>query len=282
MIIGITGLYEDSVGNKRVAGAGKDAAADRLVASHKFVRIGLADPLKRICQDVFQFSDEQLWGPSSVREAVDKRYPRGSREYRESSEREEQRVREALATNDTDSAATHRRLADSYAKHGWLSPRVALQTLGTEWGRQCYSNIWMEYALRVAKELEVGGCYYDQKSGLRRMSVVAGVMEPKTDAVFSDVRFFNEYKCIKQQGGKILRVKRMFDGVFSDLTDSTHASESQLSQLADDQFDYVIDNAGTLYVLALMVDRMMDVFTGRLMEYDEEQADIPPFMRKKL
>lgn len=280
MIIGITGLYEDSAGNKRIAGAGKDAAADRLVEAHKFVRIGLADPLKRICQDVFQFTDEQLWGPSAMREAVDKRYPRGAQEYRESSEREEQYAREALATNDVDSAAIHRQLADSYAKHGWLSPRVALQTLGTEWGRQCYSDVWMEYALRTAKKLEQGGCYYDQKSGLRFTSVVAGVFEPKTNAAFSDVRFFNEYKCIKHQGGKLVRIKRIFEGVFSDLTDATHASESQLTQLADDQFDYVIDNTGSLASLSLFVDRMMDVLTGRILPYDEAQTNIPPFLRK--
>jgi hypothetical protein len=28
------------------------------------------------------------------------------------------------------------------------------------------------------------------------------------------------------------------------------------------------------------VDRMMDVFHGKIRPYDPEQADIPPFMRK--
>lgn len=281
MIIGITGLYADSVGNKRIAGAGKDAAADRLVEAHKFVRIGLADPLKRICQDVFQFTDEQLWGPSSAREAVDKRYPRGAQEYRDSAENEERSERAALMDDDQESAAQHRRLAEGYAKEGWLSPRVALQTLGTEWGRWCYPDVWMEYALRVAKRLEVGDCYYDQKSGLRTSSSFGSAISPHISAVFSDVRFYNEFKLIRKAGGKLIRIKRDAKQPLPDLLNSEHPSETQLITVGDDHFDYVIDNNGSLSTLAVRVDRMMDVFTGRLMEFDEAQADVPPFMRKK-
>lgn len=281
MIVGITGLHTDPDGNTRIAGAGKDAAADRLVEKHKFVRIGLADPLKRICQDVFQFTDEQLWGPSHLREAVDRRYPHGAQEYRTSAEHHELAVRYALMDDDPESATEHQRLADAYAKSGWLSPRVALQTLGTEWGRWCYSDIWMEYGLRVAKRLEEGGCYYNQMSGLRTCATVSGVMEPRTNAVFSDVRFYNEYKCIKAVGGKLIRVKRSTSEKLVDFKHSSHASETQLITVDDSLFDYVIDNNDTLATLALMVDRMMDVFTGRLLPYDEAQADVPPFLRKR-
>ena len=38
------------------AGAGKDTIADFLVKDHKFVKLSFADPLKRICHDVFDFS----------------------------------------------------------------------------------------------------------------------------------------------------------------------------------------------------------------------------------
>lgn len=281
MIVGITGLLTDPTGEVRIAGSGKDSVADRMVEKHKFVRIGLADPLKRICQDVFQFSDEQLWGPSHMREAVDKRYPHGAEEYRTGSEAEEKAEHYALMDDNPESAAVHKRMAESYAKEGWLSPRVALQTLGTEWGRWCYQDVWMEYGLRVAKSLEAGGHYYDQRSGLRPCSMVPGVMEPKTNAVFSDVRFYNEFKCIKAAGGKLIRVKRRTSEKLQAFKNATHASETQLITVADSLFDYIIDNNDSLHTLSLMVDRMMDVFTGRLRPYDEAQANVPPFLRKR-
>ena len=50
-----------------VAGSGKDTFSDYLVVDHGFCRLALADPLKRFCQEVFGFTDRQLWGPSEAR-----------------------------------------------------------------------------------------------------------------------------------------------------------------------------------------------------------------------
>lgn len=61
MIIGLTGL----------AGSGKDTVADVLQAHHRFAKVLLADPVKRICQDVFGWSYERLWGPSQNRNEPD-------------------------------------------------------------------------------------------------------------------------------------------------------------------------------------------------------------------
>jgi dephospho-CoA kinase len=58
-------------------GAGKDAAASVLVREFGYVRVGLADPLKQICKEVFRFTSEQLWGSSEARNAPDERYPNG-------------------------------------------------------------------------------------------------------------------------------------------------------------------------------------------------------------
>jgi hypothetical protein len=50
-------------------------------------------------------------------------------------------------------------------RYGGLTPRHALQTLGTQWGRACYENVWVDLGIRRAKEwLEtqvdiVGGDY---------------------------------------------------------------------------------------------------------------------------
>jgi hypothetical protein len=119
-LIGISGL----------AGAGKDTAAEILVKEFGFVRVALADPIKRICKEVFEFTDEQLWGSSERRNAVDERYLRGWLCARSVS--------------------------------AFLTPRYALQTLGTEWGRDCYPDVWIDIAIRTAngrREMRVeGGC----------------------------------------------------------------------------------------------------------------------------
>lgn len=287
MIIGITGLYEDVEGTARIAGAGKDAVADVLIAERECVRIGLADPLKRICRDIFAFSDEQLWGGSEFRNAPDPRYLRQKAGSLGSSSMYSW-AKDPKLLMDVPLEHPVWKYLPLLDEHGnlptppedvYLSPRHALQQLGTEFGRSCYQNVWIDYALRVAKSLEAGGYYYDQKSGLRSW-VGNGMMRAKDRVVFSDLRFFNEYDAVKAAGGKIVRVKRKFNGTFPYDLDGGHASEQGLATLGDNDFDYVIENYSDMHVLKLNTLRMFDVLTGRIMEFDEEQADVPPFMRK--
>lgn len=80
MIVAFTGLLEDSHGNRRIAGAGKDEASKVLV-EHGFVSVAFADIMKRFAREVFGFTDSQLWGPSEERALPDKRYYRGLKTY---------------------------------------------------------------------------------------------------------------------------------------------------------------------------------------------------------
>ena len=66
MIVGLVGF----------AGVGKDTLADILVRDHGFVKMSIADPLKRAAMDIFDFTHGQLWGQSKRREEPDNRYPR--------------------------------------------------------------------------------------------------------------------------------------------------------------------------------------------------------------
>ncbi len=66
MIIGLSGK----------AGSGKDTVGKFLVTDCCFESMALADPMKDFCKEIFGFTDEQLRGPSSNRNAPDKRYPR--------------------------------------------------------------------------------------------------------------------------------------------------------------------------------------------------------------
>lgn len=56
------------------AGAGKSMVAEYLVREYGAVRYSLAAPLKEIAKNVFNFSDEQLYGTQAQKEATDPRY----------------------------------------------------------------------------------------------------------------------------------------------------------------------------------------------------------------
>ena len=48
---------------------GKDTIADYLVKNYGYTKISLSDSLKHALQEIFCFSDEQLWG--SQKEIID-------------------------------------------------------------------------------------------------------------------------------------------------------------------------------------------------------------------
>ncbi len=179
MILGITGL----------AGAGKDTAADILVREFNAAKISLADPMKRFCQEVFDFSDEQLWGPSDCRNAKDLRYPKVGPD------------------------------------NSYLTPRYALQTLGTQWGRACYENVWIDYAIRTAQERLADEWPY---------------------VVIPDVRFANELAAIKAAGGRVFRIERQGAGLTGEA--AQHVSETEQNSFAD--VVETIRNDGTIEDLA--------------------------------
>lgn len=296
MIIGITGLHQDSERNRRTIGAGKDAAASRLIEKHGFVRIGIADHIKRICKAVFDFSDNQLWGPSQERNKPDHRYPRGGKNGPRDMESylSAKKIRIALEKERPADYETRHPLAlrdeAFYESLAFLTPRYALQQLGTEWGRTCYDSVWIDDALRTAKRLLEGRTYYSEKFGLQlkptpeeldSMDAVYAqdLMRTVRGVAFSDVRFVNEFKAIKEAGGKIVRVRRFSWKPFADSVDTSHQSETELINYDDGQFDYIIDNGGDLDHLSLMVDRMVDVLRGKIRPYNEAQADVPPGLR---
>lgn len=222
MIVGISGL----------AGVGKDTTADFLVKNHGFVKVSLADPMKRICKELFDFSDEQLWGPSEMRNEPDLRYPRDLTELQKAVLVGLQVPRDMIFPPD----ALH------------LTPRHALQQLGTEWGRNCYENVWVDYTLRLADRLKKGGYAYDSKRGLFPTSST-NFMSPNTDVVIPDVRFKNEMKAIKKAGGLLIRIYRSHPGLSG--AAGQHRSETEQKEVTDNFFDAILHNDTTLEDLEL-------------------------------
>lgn len=230
MMIGVSGL----------ASSGKSAFADFLAQDHGFVVVGLADPLKRICREIFDFSEEQLWGPSEKRNEPDPRYPRENVGVR--------LAREVAASLVADNLPLPEAVRDWSAKDPteYLTPRHALQSLGTDWGRNCYSDVWVDYAVRTAKELLTRGVLvhptYTAQRGLEH--VRASGQPLPSGVVIPDVRFRNELEGVRAAGGIVVRIRRIGAGLTG--VAASHASETEQAEIPDTAFDHVLENDGSL------------------------------------
>lgn len=191
------------------------------------VQMASADPLKVICRDVYDFSYLQLWGPSAERSAPDKRYPRAHQPA------EDPRGvcclrcrRETWPVNDICS---------------YLTPREALQQLGTEWARQVYSNTWIDLAVRRARGL-VSGHRIQRPENIEHFAA-SWIIEQTELVVLSDVRFENEVLAIRATGGEVWKIVRPEAGLEG--AAGRHVSETEQDGIDASLFDHVIiNNAG--------------------------------------
>jgi hypothetical protein len=135
-------------------GSGKGTVGDVLVDEYGFNKIAFADPLKDATASVFGWKREWLEGDTEA-----------SRKFREE-------------VDDFWSGSL---------KRPGFTPRLALQLMGTEAGRDVFGDdIWV-HALKAR---------IDAKGA------------SKKDFVITDVRFPNEIDAIRSWGGKVIRVKR--------------------------------------------------------------------------
>lgn len=105
------------------------------------------------------------------------------------------------------------------------TPRHLMQTLGTEWGRNCvHVDVWAKLTIARA-------------AAARRPVAV------------DDLRFPNEHKAIVEAGGICVRVTRP-----SAKRTTTHASEGALDNAA---FDFEIVNDGSIDHLYSQVDALV-------------------------
>jgi len=241
-LIGISGL----------AGSGKDTCADLLVRNYdfNFTKVSFADPMKRIARDVYGFSFDQMWGPSEARNAPDERYPREHGPFRS----------DRCACCGVDFGGEAWRSLPSFQEESrkrpcFLTPRFALQQLGSEWGRVCYPNTWVDYALNVAKKLNVEGGYnYTQIHGLEHVWR-PGDENWQTSVVIPDVRFKNELEAIRAHGGKLIRIVRQNAGLKGGA--GQHRSETEQTSMQDELFDGIILNNKGLDWLGKAVDDLV-------------------------
>ncbi len=231
MLIGLSG----------VAGSGKDTAADFLInhpkfqdpQALKFVKVGLADPLKRTLKDVYQFTDEQLWGPSHKRNEPDIRYPRPKHEWKVTEDEDPPGYECACCGK----KISFLEQATTETAPCYLTPRYALQHLGDNWGRHCYPSTWVDYCLMVVRTImvpTVAEAFYQAPTGLVWQKSI-----PARGVLIPDVRYRNELQEIKAAGGKVIRVVRPGAGLGAM---GAHQSEKEQQGILDSEFDVVIKN----------------------------------------
>lgn len=198
-----------------LAGSGKDTVADYLASDFSFKKMMFANQIKEIVIQVFGFPREHVYGPSHLREIGDPRYPfSGTCPWCHNP-----CYRSAEGAEDDakywQCMECSQRLLQKVFYPKYVTPRLALTTLGTEWGRTLYNDIWASKTLRDAEMSE-------------------------RNIVITDMRYKNEFNLAKRKGAMFLRITR------PGITPSTHSSETELLDIPDSEFDFVLRNDGSL------------------------------------
>ena len=131
-----------------------------------------------------------------------------------------------------------------------MTPRLMLQLLGTEAGRQIiHPNVWVN-ALFADYDKYLEFCIQNELSKLKDKSMMGGFSHNRSSFeipnwIITDVRFPNEVQAIKDRGGIVIRVNRLdVDKFTTNFPQTLHPSETALDDCND--FDYVIENDGSI------------------------------------
>lgn len=248
-----------------VAGSGKSTAAKLIgeiaaKAGLTTVERAFAAPLKEFCKRVFFFTDHSLYGPSEARNADDTRYDlnfNGGTCWDYAAQMLEFHggdfIADVLPETKTDAVLkdrawlTLRLWFTNLRAAGRLSPRVALQTLGTEWGRALKATIWIDYLGRWAGE-----------------QTQAHIV------IATDGRFLNE---AKDSGGfPVLLLRKGTASVGNHQSEAEQASQEMVDFCAEK--GAVVENNGTVEELRTkLVDAFLKAIDGK--QFVTVQLQVP-------
>ena len=206
-------------------GAGKGTVADLLVERHGFFKESYANSLKDACSIIFGWNRGMLEGATPE-----------SRAWREQ--------KDEWWSN---------KLGKEF------SPRLALQLMGTEAGRDVFHpDLWVHTVMRRCEQA------------------------PWNNYVIADVRFPNEIDAIIKSGGKVVRVRRGEDPEWYSLARECNAynkpeimrnayPEVHFSEWAwiGAHYDVVMDNNCSLDELTVRVDKLVDSLYNNRVEANE-------------
>lgn len=207
MLIGLTGLGR----------AGKDSVADFIedAGVERTHRLRFADDLKRICREVYDWTVEHTDG--DLKDVGDERYPRPCTACGGTGHR---KIDPGFGRSGQNSILCH--LCEEGVTY--LTPREAMQRLGTEWARANYPNTWVDLTMRRAAEI------------------------PDEQIVLvTDVRYINEAKGVLASGGYLIQVVRPGHSSGLSTTAQRHPSEvEQQSEAFQALVTHTLVNDGTL------------------------------------
>jgi len=206
-------------------GAGKGTVADLLVERHGFFKESYANSLKDACSIIFGWDRQMLEGNTPE-----------SRAWREQ--------KDEWWSN---------KLGKEF------SPRLALQLMGTEAGRDVFHpDLWVHTVMRRCEKA------------------------PWNNYVIADVRFPNEINAIVESGGKVVRVRRGEDPEWYALARECNLygkqeimrnayPEVHFSEWAwiASPYDIVMDNNCSLDELTVRVDKLVDSLYNNRVEANE-------------
>lgn len=131
-----------------------------------------------------------------------------------------------------------------------VMPRVAMQTLGTDWGRNLRSDVWIQLLLRR---------YVDAISRARvAQHGHSSVIDQVHHVIVPDVRFIDEARAICDHGGYLIHVSR------GSVQQMQHASEVECdSAEMQAMCDFVVSNNHDISHLRHTVSIICDVIQAQ-------------------
>lgn len=113
-----------------------------------------------------------------------------------------------------------------------VTARHVLQQMGTEWGRRLDPDVWIDYLVESCRRISTGGKTYTAEHGLSSNLDPIRFRPPK-GFVVADIRFRNEARKIRAEGGAIILLR----GSYAPLSGSASAHVSEQTTWAPDEVD---------------------------------------------
>lgn len=229
---------------------GKDFCGQWIVEHQNYCEIAFADHIKRLCNLVLEFDYASLWGDSDLRnktKLID--WDRAQYKltwhlddwlFQISSLSVEEKANYKTTIHAWFNAIRNYSYKPVNDLTGQLSPRVALQLLGTEFGRSFKQNIWSSLVLdHMIPKIKRGLPYSRQFSVGGRIG--ESECSTKQGVIITDCRFGSELVAVQAAGGyviKVIRTSKVGTTLVSGVTN--HSSELELQNIPNEAFDLVL------------------------------------------
>lgn len=281
------------------SGTGKDEFVKSVVEKHNAVQIDLADPAKRHVAEIYGWTEEQLFGPSKMRNKGDIKYPKHGiysrcdndptkfkfsvKRIRENFDliyRVEQQMsyfkEKRFSSVDYDTFSVEFQEGDPAF---FLSPREALQ-IYCEKMNELYPDTWVDLCVKTHKKLASSAVeilsdmpsYYMRMRYSKMGGLTMNKPEEMTDfgkdghfiTCLSGFRHVNESTAFDRSNdtfSKFVKIRIKRPGIES--PPFNHRSETEQLQMLDSSFDYVVNNSGTIEDLHEEANRIVKEIKGK-------------------